>query len=1072
MSAPTLERVTDSAPRDAEYLTARKLQLLSGQPPELFGEVVLKEAVDNALDACEDAGIAAEIEITVTPADSAGIVLLTIADNGTGIPAWKVAEISNFATSTSDKAPYRSPTRGAQGNAWSCILGIPWALGMREPPGTVVIEAHGLRHEITPRLVLGDLDVGYPAPAPCDRTSGTLVAVPLPATHIPDVSRWAQDYAAINPHATFAVQAAGCGGSEVREVYKPAGQDGWRKWTPDKPTSAHWYTSDDLAALVSAHRRARKGEPPLAIGRFIRSFHGLTGNQPAARVKAAVPHVSSLADLEEHPDRIGVLLAAMQAQSRAPKPAELGKVPEQHYRAVIERLFGIERDRFWFARREHVHHGVAWAVDVAVAETTRPGRVVFGTNFGVPFDDPLGGAVLSLARGLASKGASSFLMQGSVADGECRAAIVHVQCAAPRWNDPRKVALVVPAPVADAFAAAFGKASKKLREERERAEKDAGKERERQARETRAWFERRKRAEREPSLRDVVRSLLAQSQSWIDDPAGPEDRVTIRDLYGMVLPAVAEVSSRDLSFRNFRQILAGYEKDHGEISGLVRGEDLPEVDLSRHPRGPDELKAAAAVLGVGSYENLLALSPKNDPYYRGGAADRRNAAWFAGALERTEYLIRTTMKPYNRGAHYHLYTWDGQHRAGLGLDGTQYANDTQHWQELEKSSKAARALLLVDAELFTDRRNKEMYWNAEPRPGDPVPSVAIECGDADWRFPQLGLSAVPPLRIPEPEVTGYDYSADDQPEVLFVLIEKSSMNEILLPLCRELGTNVLPAGGGYDSWTRAITAQRRTEMHRCRKAHIFYISDYDDAGENMPRAFARAAQYFRDVLGIDAHLTIEPLMLTRKQVEEYHLPKHPLKNQTELDALEIVHPGEFARIVRQAITARQDASLSERLGEAAAEAQGVAEDTWGDATADLRGGLRHVGRKARKAVSRHQALQRRKAAEISSATARLRAQIAAIEAEVRARYAADEAAVAGEIDARNAELEAIATKVRERWDQTNFGLPGRPEPEVDVDDSGLLYDSRRHWLDQLAAYKAAKAGTAGDDPRGETDATD
>ena len=43
--------------------------------------VIVKELVDNALDACEEAGIAPEIDIRV---DAAGI---TVADNGPGLPA-------------------------------------------------------------------------------------------------------------------------------------------------------------------------------------------------------------------------------------------------------------------------------------------------------------------------------------------------------------------------------------------------------------------------------------------------------------------------------------------------------------------------------------------------------------------------------------------------------------------------------------------------------------------------------------------------------------------------------------------------------------------------------------------------------------------------------------------------------------------------------------------------------------------------------------------------------------------------------------------------------------------------
>jgi hypothetical protein len=37
-------------------------------------------------------------------------------------------------------------------------------------------------------------------------------------------------------------------------------------------------------------------------------------------------------------------------------------------------------------------------------------------------------------------------------------------------------------------------------------------------------------------------------------------------------------------------------------------------------------------------------------------------------------------------------------------------------------------------------------------------------------------------------------------------------------------------------------------------------------------------------------------------------------------------------------------------------------------------------------------------------------------------------------------------------------LPERPQPEITGPDPGVLFDSRRHWLDQLTAFKARQNG--------------
>ena len=66
MSDPALERKVFSVSRAADFLDARALVSQTGQPETRFGSVVVKELLDNALDACETAGAEPEIEVTTT----------------------------------------------------------------------------------------------------------------------------------------------------------------------------------------------------------------------------------------------------------------------------------------------------------------------------------------------------------------------------------------------------------------------------------------------------------------------------------------------------------------------------------------------------------------------------------------------------------------------------------------------------------------------------------------------------------------------------------------------------------------------------------------------------------------------------------------------------------------------------------------------------------------------------------------------------------------------------------------------------------------------------------------------
>jgi hypothetical protein len=83
--------------------------------------VILKELVDNAIDACEEAGIAPVVEVTV---DADGIA---VRDNGPDLPAEVVEDVLDFSIRVSSREAYISPTRGAQGNALKTIVAMPWS---------------------------------------------------------------------------------------------------------------------------------------------------------------------------------------------------------------------------------------------------------------------------------------------------------------------------------------------------------------------------------------------------------------------------------------------------------------------------------------------------------------------------------------------------------------------------------------------------------------------------------------------------------------------------------------------------------------------------------------------------------------------------------------------------------------------------------------------------------------------------------------------------------------------------------------------------------------------------------
>jgi DNA topoisomerase VI subunit B len=194
-----LTRVTAEISRSSEFFTIADLQAQTGQSAKRFASVALKELVDNALDAAESANRAPEITISIRRAYDG--LQLSVRDNGDGIPPDIVNKIKDFNIRTTDKAIYRSPSRGQQGNALKTILGMPYALGSHEP---VDIEACGIRHSIRAWPdPLGNVRADH-IEEPVAEEAGTQITLTLPADPAAeyfDWMWWARSYVLVNPHA-------------------------------------------------------------------------------------------------------------------------------------------------------------------------------------------------------------------------------------------------------------------------------------------------------------------------------------------------------------------------------------------------------------------------------------------------------------------------------------------------------------------------------------------------------------------------------------------------------------------------------------------------------------------------------------------------------------------------------------------------------------------------------------------------------------------------------------------------------------------------------------------------------
>jgi len=315
------------------------------------------------------------------------------------------------------------------------------------------------------------------------------------------------------------------------------------------------------------------------------------------------------------------------------------------------------------------------------------------------------------------------------------------------------------------------------------------------------------------------------------------------------------------------------------------------------------LKALAKQRGI-PVTDLLVLARANDPFYCGTAAQRRAAEWFAELFAAGRFGNGVLL----RRIHYFAVSVEARTPSGMP-----YVNTVECADALGEASKAARYLGLVDVDAFDDRRNPpaEVYEVLRMPASSEVSDFFLEV--------HADLGDMPSL--PRLDVTA---SAVVHPYALELWCEKSTMNDVLRPLCKRLEATLV-TGLGELSITACKRLVERVRRDR-RPARILYVSDFDPAGRSMPVAVARKVEFYAQ--GLDLDIALLPVVLTADQVERYQLPRVPIKETelrrerfervygtgaTELDALEALHPGVLRQILLAAAAPYRDEEAHGRV---------------------------------------------------------------------------------------------------------------------------------------------------------------
>jgi len=404
MANAVVNRTTFSTSRTLEFFSERELNMQLGVSRERWAIAMLKELMDNALDACEQTDHAPVITIT----EDAEAHTLSVQDNGPGFPVDTLERSLDYTVRVSDKAYYVSPSRGPLGNAFKCLWALPYVLSGDRQEGQVDVATDGMRYGVcicVDHIAQEPVLTLTPVPEP-EVKSGTKITIHWPAIasyrygvsgayfYFSGARTLVTHYALLNPHATFVYQNDGA-------VAYPASDPAWSKWTPRAPTSPHWYTLQQFQALLSAYLNADRQTEAGArlLSTVLEEFDGFSGS--AARRDVLRPLNLTRATLEALviEGTISLVLAealltAMQKRARPVVPTRLGMLGEAHLRDALTAWYDVDPETLVCRAQKGSMDGLPYVLEVACGQRTEvdAGReLLCGFNFtpalGVPFPD-------------------------------------------------------------------------------------------------------------------------------------------------------------------------------------------------------------------------------------------------------------------------------------------------------------------------------------------------------------------------------------------------------------------------------------------------------------------------------------------------------------------------------------------------------------------------------------------------------------------------------------------------------------------------------------------------------------
>jgi Histidine kinase-, DNA gyrase B-, and HSP90-like ATPase len=409
--AHKIERVAITTSLLMEFCTEKELVAQTGHESYEWLRVIVKELVDNGIDACEEAEIAPVIKVAIKTGKSEKPTLIVIEDNGPGIPTETITGIIDYNVRVSSREAYISPTRGRQGNALKTILPMAYVLGGKVK-GETWIEARGSKHRI-----LFSVNQIKQEPIVRDKlttsrvTTGTRVTVFWPDSNRVvidpnEICELLRQFIFVNPHLTLRFTVNG-----KTMIRCNATNPDWAKYRACDATSAHWYSLEQFeryaSALIDRDQEFRKKHPrttreKITVRDFIAQFRGMSATDKQRQIlrELGASHISlhRFFGSETHVNHecMQKLLRIVQKQTRPVRPELLGVIGEEHLRRLSLDLGGEPKSFKYFNSLGHDAKGLPYVVEIAtcafkewVTGKDAPSReLITGVNFSATLKNP------------------------------------------------------------------------------------------------------------------------------------------------------------------------------------------------------------------------------------------------------------------------------------------------------------------------------------------------------------------------------------------------------------------------------------------------------------------------------------------------------------------------------------------------------------------------------------------------------------------------------------------------------------------------------------------------------------